>query len=234
MLLIDADIVCYRVGFAANDDPVEYALRSVDSLIQDILIRFPELPYRCYLTGKDNFRDLIAVTAPYKGNRDRTKGRPVHYDAIRQHLVDAWDAVVIDNMEADDAIAIDHDPYVSIICSIDKDFDQLPGLHYNFVKGKEYTVTEEDARQFLYEQIITGDTADNIIGIRGIGPVKAKKLLADCKTEHEMYMACVKAYEDDGAQYPVMRVVENAQLLYLLRSKGDKWTVPQEVSDAIT
>ena len=231
-LLIDADILCYRIGFAANEDPVEYALHSVDVCLHDILMETGCQPledddYQCYLTGKGNFRELVAVTAPYKGNRDRS-ARPVHYEAIRQHLIDAWGAVVVDDMEADDAIAMAHDPEETIIVSIDKDFDQLPGVHYNFVKKQEYVVTESDATQFLYEQILTGDVADNIKGIRGIGPVKAKKILADCETEAEMFNACVQAYEkSDETLYPMARVVENAQLLYLLRAEGDKWVVPQ-------
>lgn len=238
-LLIDADIICYRVGFASNEDPVEFALHSVDVCLMDILMDLGCKPlegdsYQCYLTGKGNYREFVAVTAPYKGNRV-DKAKPIHYDAIRQHLIDAWKAVVIDGMEADDAIAIAHDPYETIIVSIDKDFDQLPGVHYNFVKKLEYTVTEHEAMRFLYEQILTGDVADNIKGIRGVGPVKAKKILKDCDTEYDMFKACIKAYEElDDTLYPMARVIENAQLLYLLRVEGDKWVVPQDRSEEIT
>lgn len=227
MLLIDADIIVYRVGFASNEDPVGYALHSVDMLLCDIMLAFPDvLEHRVFLTGKGNFRELIAVTAPYKGNRDRS-ARPVHYDAIRNHLIDMWNAEVIDDMEADDAIAIAHDPMETYIVSIDKDFDQLPGIHYNFINKKEYWVTEKEAVKFLYEQILTGDVADNIKGIHGIGPVKAQKILADCETEYDMFKACVATYEEkDETKYPMARVVENAQLLYLLRAEGDKWVAP--------
>ena len=228
MLLIDADIMVYRVGFAANEDPIEYAKHSLDMLLCDILIAFPDvLEHQLYLTGDGNFRDLIAVTAPYKGNRDKS-ARPVHYDALREHLIDKWRAVVINGMEADDAIAMEHDPMETIIVSIDKDFNQLPGVHYNFVKRLEYVVTESEALLFLYEQILTGDTADNIKGIYGVGPVKARKILADCNTEYDMFTSCVQAYEKlDEAKYPMARVIENAQLLYLLRAGGKKWTVPK-------
>ena len=227
MLLIDADIIVYRIGFAAKDDPVAHALHSTDAFIFDILMAYPEVPYQLYLTGKDNFRNHRAVTAKYKGNRDKTS-RPEHYQAIRDHIENVWNAEVVDYMEADDAIAMAATSHPgSIMASIDKDFNQVPGIHYNFVKRQEYTVTEEEGREFLYEQILTGDAADNIIGLRGIGPVKAKKLLAKCETEHEMYMACVRAYEEkDPSLYPVMRVCENANLLFLLRKEDVHWTVP--------
>lgn len=230
MLLIDADIVVYRIGFASQEDPVEFALHSVDAFVFDVLLRYPETDYTLYLTGKGNYREHLAQTAKYKGNRDG-KEKPVHYQAIRDHLADQWRAVVIDGMEADDAIAMKHTElgHSSIICSIDKDFDQLPGKHYNFVKQVEYEVGEEQATRFLYEQILTGDTADNIIGLRGIGPVKARKILEDCETEYEMYVACVKAYEKlDESPHPTMRVVENANLLYLLRKEGEHWIAPSQ------
>jgi 5'-3' exonuclease len=60
--------------------------------------------------------------------------------------------------------------------------------------------------------VLTGDRTDNIIGLKGIGPKKAEKLLKDCKTEREYYDACLKAY--DGNQ---LRVDENLNLLWLRR-----------------
>lgn len=227
MLLIDADIITYRVGFAAGDDPLEYALNSVDAFIFDILMQYPEVPYQLYLTGKGNFREYRAVTAKYKGNRDRSS-RPTHYQAIRDYMEERWNAIIVELMEADDAIAIAATANPgSIMASIDKDFDQVAGKHYNFVKKIEYDVEEFDGMKFLYEQIITGDTSDNIIGIKGIGTVKANKLLADCKTEFDMYCVAVRAYEElDHTMYPVARVCENANLAYLLRKENEHWTVP--------
>ena len=70
-------------------------------------------------------------------------------------------------------------------------------------------------------QILTGDTADNIIGLRGIGNVKAKKMLEDAADETEMFQRCVEAY--DGNED---RVVENAHLLFLRRHEGQTWTSP--------
>ena len=126
-----------------------------------------------------------------------------------------------DNEEADDliAIAMTENPD-SIILSTDKDFDQLPGRHYNPTKQELYTVSEEDATRFLYEQILTGDRVDNIIGLKGVGPVKAKKALAGLDTELEMFNKCVEMYEDEA------RVIENARLLFLRRKPGQIWEPP--------
>jgi len=226
VILIDGDIVAYRCAYKSQEDRAEYAAYSAGSylsdLISDLYILIEEEPeYRVFLTGKGNFRNEYAVTAGYKANR-KDKEKPEHLAAIRQYLIDEWEAVVSEGEEADDLIAIaaTKDPR-SIIVSIDKDFDQVPGLHFNPNTGRLYDVSEEDAQRFLYEQILTGDRADNIIGIKGIGPVKAKKALAECKTEREMYDVCVEMYEGDTE-----RVIENARLLYLRRSEGEIWDAP--------
>lgn len=227
MILIDGDIVAYRCAYKSQEDRAEYAAYSAGSylsdLISDLYILIEDEPeYRVYLTGKgeSNFRHDYAVTAGYKENR-KDREKPEHLAVIRQYLIDEWEAVVSDGEEADDLIAIaaTNDPD-SIIVSIDKDFDQIAGKHYNPNTNKLYDVAEEDAVRFLYEQILTGDRADNIIGIKGVGPVKAKKALADCVTERQMYDVCVEMYGDPE------RVIENARLLYLRRKEGEIWNAP--------
>ena len=79
----------------------------------------------------------------------------------------------------------------------------------------------EDGNKFFYTQILTGDSADNIKGIRRVGPVKAGKILEGLTTEQELYEACVKAYDGDTE-----RVLENARLLWLRRYEGELWNAP--------
>jgi DNA polymerase-1 len=225
--LLDSDIICYRVGFASEDVEEKFALSRVSELVHEVVfVQLECKDYKAYITGKGNFRNEIAVTEPYKGNRKDMK-KPIHYDAIRKHLVEKLGAVLIEGMEADDAIAIEATNMgdQAIIVSIDKDLDQVAGLHYNFVKQELYEVTPEEGMLNFYKQILTGDRVDNIIGIKGVGPVKAAKLLKDCKTEKEMFDVCVKAYNDDG-QDGVARATENGNLLWLLRDKDKRWEVP--------
>lgn len=218
--LIDADIICYRVGFASEDVEEKYCLARVTELIHEIV--YTELQcddYKAYITGKGNFRYDIAVTEPYKGNRKDAK-RPVHYEAIRNHL-QRLGAELVEGQEADDAVAIEASTNGGWIVSIDKDLDQVAGWHYNFVKKEEYYVEEFEGLKNFYSQILTGDRIDNIIGLKGIGPVKAAKILAECKTEQELYDACLKAYDGD-----VKRVTENGQLLWLRRTPQQQWFPP--------
>src|SRR5512139_4038799 len=104
--LIDGDIIRYSVGFAAEDDPIEYCLHSVKLLLQNIIKESGADSYRLFLTGPGNFREKVAVTKPYKGNRDPLN-KPVHYAAIKEYLVKHWNAEVVDGYEADDAMGIE-------------------------------------------------------------------------------------------------------------------------------
>lgn len=176
------------------------------------------------LDSASNFRHQIAKTAPYKGQRPNRK--PKWYDWIRTHLLEEWGFEAVTGIEADDAIAtrateLGDD---SIICSIDKDFDQVPGWHYNFVKREKYYVSEEEGLRNLYIQVLTGDRIDNIIGVHGIGKVRANRILDGKTTEREMFAACVDAF--GGCKE---RVIENVRLLYLRRSQGTDWEPSKNV-----
>lgn len=220
--LVDADILVYRFGFASEGDPAEFALARLSEFLDNLHSMEGIDEVWGYLTGSNNFRNEIAKTAPYKGNRVMAK--PYHYQLLREYMERAWGFEVIDGMEADDAIGIEayrNEPDETIIVSIDKDLNMIRGHHYNFVKEEKYFVTEEEAIRNFYLQILTGDKIDNIIGLDGIGPVKSKKLLKDCNTELEMYEAVLKAYDGDEA-----RVLENARLLWILREEKQVWQPP--------
>jgi hypothetical protein len=224
-VLIDGDIIGYRVGFSSEEENEKIALARTATFVETMLWEDLEgiESYQGYITGKTNFRNEIAVTAPYKGNR--TSPKPKHLELIRDYLVSAWDFKISDNEEADDCIAIEHvaNNYQTIIASIDKDFMQLKGKHWNFVKKEMKEVSEHEALINFYMQVLTGDRTDNIIGIKGIGPVKAERILGGCESAAEMYLACVEAYGGTAE-----RVIENANLLYLRRAVGEFWKPPTE------
>ena len=175
-----------------------------------------------YLTAPTgNFREQVAVTAPYKGNRSGKK--PEHYTAIRTYLQEEWGFEEVSGMEADDAIAIKATELgnSAVICTTDKDLDQVEGWHFNFVKRNLYHVTREEGLRRFYLQILTGDRVDNIVGLRGIGPVKADRILDGVSEEHALYQRVLEAYE--GAED---RVIENGRLLWLKRSPSEPLWLP--------
>ena len=221
--LIDGDILVYRVAFASQEETEAIAKARMSAFVDELVTPSDISSIEGYLTGKGNYRNEIAVTATYKGNR-KDVAKPVHYQFLRDYLEKEWGFLMITGQEADDAIGIkaytmDDNDY--IIMTIDKDLDMIKGWHYNFVKKDKYFVKEEDTMGIFYKQVLTGDRTDNIEGLKGIGPVKAERILKECNTEEEMYQAVLKAY--DGNEE---RVLENGQLLWIRREANQMWKPP--------
>jgi len=225
-VLVDGDIVAYRAAFSTQDLFPEDARRKVDDLmlyiLGETLVFHTPSDYEVFLTGKGNFRYDIAKAAPYKGNR-KDVAKPIHLSLCRDYLVDKWGAIVSKGEEADDLIAIAATEYGpdTVVASIDKDMLQIPCKHFNFSTGAWSDVSEFEGLKFFYKQILTGDRADNIVGLYRVGPVKAEKMLEGCDDEEGLWDAVLKAYDGD-----LDRVVENARLLWLRRKEGQLWQPP--------
>ncbi len=229
MILIDGDMLVYRVGFACDEESERIAIQTMSNYISEIISDLSEhyTEHQVYLTGSSNFRTEVAVSQPYKGSRPARK--PVHKDLLREYMLDTWKAELSDNMEADDCIAMKSTEleHKSIICSLDKDFLQIPTKIYDYTKKIMKDIDERFATEWLYRQALMGDRVDNIPGIHGVGPKKAEKALADWETERELYERCLKLYEEN--ELDADRLYESLQLLYLLRSADDRYRIPDEV-----
>ena len=222
LALIDADILVYRIGFASEDSSEAIAKSRMREFVEDLILFNGFDSFEGFISGSSNYRKDIAVTATYKGNRKQPK--PKHYNFLREYLLSDWEFKLIEDQEADDAIGIrayEMDVGEFSICSIDKDLDMIRGNHYNFVKDLFYDITDEEAIFNFYKQVLTGDIVDNIIGIKGIGEVKAKRILEKCTNEKEMYLAVLEAYEGNEE-----RVLENGQLLWIRRLPNQLWQPP--------
>ena len=215
--LIDGDIVVYRGAASAEKEEQWVALARADQMIQDILADTGSDSYSVYLTGTDNFRREIAPS--YKANRPDE--RPAHWQAVREFLVTHHKAEICNGHEADDQLGIQQDKErgTTVICSIDKDLLQIPGRHYNFVKKTFQEVGVDEGLEHLYLQSLIGDRSDNIIGVAGIGPVKAAQAL-DGLLPEEWYDKCRELYNDDE------RFHLNMKLLYIWQKPNDIWQPP--------
>jgi hypothetical protein len=233
-LLFDFDIFRYRYGFAAQKT------KETDSGEKVIVVEKPQAvadallwgirralnltgcrDYIGYLSGPNNFR--LKIDPEYKANR-KDSPKPYHYEFITNYLIECHDAVVTDGIEADDALAIQYlkDPENQILASIDKDLNQIPGWHWDIVKENLYHVDEIEAARSLYSQMLQGDRTDNITGIRGIGPVKADKLVQGCSSEDEMSDLVFRMYRDEfGEAHAVAMYNKNWALLRMLRSDDE-------------
>lgn len=181
-ILIDADSLYFRTCMVTQKKhEVRKSIKNGLKEIENECGIFSEPKLRIAIKGKGNFRNDITDT--YKGNRRELEEHIKQcLGYAHEHLQEAYGAIRCDGMEADDMVAIwawecirDKKPYV--VVHIDKDLNMIPGAHYNFVKKQHYMVDYEEAHSNFLKQILTGDSADNIPGVHGIGPKKSEKLL---------------------------------------------------------
>lgn len=227
-VLVDADLVAYRCAATCEgDDTSDIVLYRCNDTVEKIIDALGATAYTLYLSGGENFRKKI--DPEYKAHR-KDKPRPKWLEACREFLVQQWQAKVTDGIEADDALGMAQRDD-TFICSLDKDLLQIPGCHYNWVKDEEYYISEEEGLYNFWMQTIVGDVADNVFGIRGLGPVKAAKILQpiftlEGKTLEELdqlyYDTIASLYNDND------RLHRNCKLLYIHRKENDSWLSPQE------
>lgn len=179
-----------------------------------------------FLTGETNFRDEVAVTKKYKGNRDN-QPKPRHLGAIRKWLIEEWGAVVSDNEEADDLLGIVQCESIDLseeccIASYDKDLDMIAGKHYDFVKETKYRINPEEADLNFLKQLISGDSTDNIPGLKGFGKVKAAEVL-DGMSPALAYTTVTYLYKEKVLDNWEEYMIEQGQLLWIRRAPNDYW-----------
>ena len=226
-------------------DPDSHFYHSAKNMIQSkcdaIEEKFrEEVQPHVYIDGDGNFRNKIATIKPYKGQRS-VHAKPLKYNDIRQYLLDHWNPTVVYDQETDDEIAIQQTLIAAhgdtpIIVSVDKDFLQVPGWHYNPNKGFKL-VGEREALERQYVQCLTGDSVDNIGGCFKVGAVKARKLiLGQGLDECAMWKRVVAAYIESRGKWGAEHyngliaedaALENMRLIYLRRTPGETWTPPE-------
>ena len=148
----------------------------------------------------NNFRKNITPT--YKANR--TAKKPEILGALHNLVKFSYDSVWGDGVETDDVVATLWAEEVKkngvdnvIIMSLDKDYKQFPCWFYDYnYKNRELIkITEEEALNNFYSQMIIGDTADNIKVCKGYGKAYALKLFKDSKSEFSLISKTYRLYK---------------------------------------
>lgn len=180
--LIDGDCIIYPVAAKGESEEL-----TVAEMLQMCMLKIDSIMQACHassfifiVSGSNNFRKVLHPD--YKAGRPP---KPVCYGALSEALEafigNKW--YIHPQLEADDLlgiIATNKRIKHPIICTIDKDLLQITGWHYNFYgEGDDFPhyVSQKEADLFWTQQMLTGDSTDNIEGIKGIGPVKARKLM---------------------------------------------------------
>jgi DNA polymerase-1 len=233
ILLIDADVLVHKVSRAAEhkvrwpNGVWTWFADEAETLI--ILDNYMTALYKnldtdvCVmcLSSDTNFRK--EVFADYKAHRNNSDSyEPMMKQFLRQHFQDNYESFLIDDLEADDVLGIlmTTDGYKSnyekVLCTIDKDLDTIPGVHWNLDKKVVYDVTMAEADRKFYQQMLTGDRVDNIPGLPGYGEKTADKVL-DKHPPVKWYDEIVKIYIAKG--YDEDYAITMARLVRILRAE---------------
>ena len=267
--LIDADIIVYEAAYRCQEgiewDPGEISKYAdledaVDCLDASIaMIEHKVGADEVFLALTDSARELNfrrSVWPKYKCHREAkvgtpSDGRPLLYQALRQYVREEYKVFQKQGIEGDDSIGIlatadlDWLPLERVICSVDKDLDNIPGWHFNWRKPERlvYYITEREAdRNFMF-QTLTGDATDGYPGIPGIGPKKAEKILNSAEENQPEWLirpqfwwweAVRSAYDCNGFDYDYL--MSQARCARILRAsdwdtvnqRPILWTPPEE------
>lgn len=219
-LLVDGDVLIYRAaieheiaeetedGYWTWTCDINKVKDATKKYLSFLLEHLDADDYVICLSDEKNFRKNISPE--YKENRARLR-RPVVLRPVRKWLIDEG-AVVYPDLEGDDVMGImATDPRKTtetIICSIDKDMQTIPGLL--FFEEKLQTITEEEARYHHFYQTLIGDTIDGYKGCPGVGAVTASKALKkDCSwaTVVDLFEKAKLTEEDALKQAQMARIL---------------------------
>tara|TARA_R110000868_G_scaffold16803_4_gene74526 strand:- start:6415 stop:7128 length:714 start_codon:yes stop_codon:yes gene_type:complete len=234
ILLIDADSLifasCYRKRENPEDEKyyteIADARNKFDSQFMEIVNRLEEIytidKVITFSGSKGNFRKLLSKT--YKANRKKNELPPL-LNEMHQFVKDQYDSIVGYGVETDDMVArywykLSQQFGRDEVCivSIDKDYKQFPCLMYNYhYKHKEILdISEDDALYNFYEQMIMGDTADNVNFFKGKGRKFAEKYFLECKTKYQYTRKLYELFKQEYKSKAKEKYSECYNLLKLL------------------
>jgi 5'-3' exonuclease len=203
ILLVDADSLvwssCFKKREHKEDNPyfenIEDATAKFDEVFMSIVNKieaiYPVDDYLLFNNSRGNFRTKISKT--YKANR-KNQPRPELLGQVHNFVTKQYGGIAEAGVETDDVVAKywfnmtqEYGRNEVMIVSIDKDYKQFPCLMYNYhIKHQcVHDITEEEALYNFYEQMIIGDTADNVNYCKGYGVKFTEKYLVDCVTKYQ-------------------------------------------------
>ena len=263
--LIDGDILLYSIGSFTNPHPflkdkdgepvmMPCSTEAIHGFVEEHLTKIVE-GAECdekvvFVSGPTNFRNDVAVTHPYKFKR-KDLDKPYHYQTVKDYLLGQEYTFVTDGNEADDAMA-SAQTLNTVICTIDKDLDMVPGNHYNWRKELNYSVSYDEAVKWFMLQLLTGDwSTDSIIGCGhvetkvygakakkagqtyetrvGIGPKEAENMLMGVDKAHLLGTVAEAYLQEFGSDW-LMKINEMGQLLAMGETADNLWDYSERAS----
>jgi hypothetical protein len=194
--VFDIDSLVYEATYNAED--FDEATESFWSRYNDV-VYFMEHNYgnvEMINVGfcTNNYRKKVDVS--YKMNRaDSVK--PKYLNELIQYVKDNLKVQIRSGIETDDLVAKFLEYYGKdncIVISIDKDYRQFECTIFNYRKREFIYVSKDEALYNLYEQMVVGDRADNVLVCKGYGAKWCEKNLKG-KNEFAMMRTLFALYK---------------------------------------
>ena len=168
--IFDIDSLIYEACYGAEDfdDAIESFWSRYNDAEYHISNRYGEAQIIPVGFCRNNYRKV--VDSNYKANR--TQPKPNFFDELIQHVKDNLDVKMRKGIETDDLVAKYLRYYgkdKSVIISVDKDYRQFECTIFNYRKREFIKISKEEALYNLYEQMVVGDRADNVLVCKGYG-----------------------------------------------------------------
>lgn len=233
IVLFDADSLifacCYRSKNDIDRDKGKYYTDIKDAsnkydeqfmkIINDISDIYDVNSVITFNGSKGNFRKKI--TPVYKANRKDQELPPLLHE-LHKYVKETYNSVSGCGVETDDLVAKHwHEiqkeigkEYV-LICSIDKDYKQFNCLMWNYHKKIILDITHQEALYNFYEQMIAGDTADNVNYFKGKGKKFAEKYYKDCTTKYQYTKKLYQLFKEQYKSKAREKYIECYNLLKL-------------------
>ena len=170
---------------------------------------------------RGNFRKLL--TKNYKANRKKQELPPLLHK-MHQYVKDTYNSKYGFGIETDDMVARYWHTLSNefgrdnvMIISIDKDYKQFPCLMYNYHPKHKVVldISQQDALYNFYEQMIVGDTADNVNFFKGKGKKFAEKYYKDCTTKYQYTKKLYELFKQEYKSKAKLKYIECYNLLKL-------------------
>lgn len=224
--LIDADYIGYKLPKGLEPKEVH---RAVEDEIQTLRESFIAKAMIFCFSGdpKQYFRNHVAFEKKYKGNRERSEKS--YRNEIVKYIKERYVSLQFEDLEADDILAMlqDQDTF---IYSEDKDLLQVSGLHWNIKTRGFHEITEEQALQLLMKQLVTGDSVDNIVGLKGYGSGRYVELLTNSRRKH-IYRTVIEAFIlEHGVVEGIDTFVEMWNLVKLRSKRGEHFCMEHQLA----
>ena len=183
--------------------------------------------------GGETFRDRVAVSRVYKGNR-KDMEKPYHFKALKEYAIKKYNPKIVTGIESDDQISMwlyesylkglkskDKSKCDRIMIDLEKDCRTCCGWHIDPEKDSEPVwVSTLEAARWCLTQAIGGDSCDHYAGLKGYGYKKAGKVLEDCKTVKELWDTTEALFKSEYGEGYEEYLEEMCRLAFMLR-EGD-------------